>query len=116
MQTLLQTLEQEDDGISRIMEMGFGREEVVKALHAAHNDAERALEYLTTGIPDGQGQAASEPGEGGEIQDADNSAMTSEGVGEDEAQLAEALRLSRLCIYLGSAFILYQIARAQATI
>ena len=64
MQTLLQTLEQEDDGISRIMEMGFGREEGVKAMRAAHNDAERAVEYLMTGVPDGAGEAASEPRDG----------------------------------------------------
>ena len=58
---------EEEDGILRIMEMGFGREEAVQAVQAAHGDAERALEYLMTGIPadgqdqgQGQGQAASQ--------------------------------------------------------
>ena len=57
------TLE-EDDGFSRLVEMGFGREEDVKAMRAEHNDAERAVE---TGVPGGQGQAASEPGGGEEM-------------------------------------------------
>ena len=57
------------DAISRIVEMGFGRGEVVKAMQAAHDDSDRAVEYLMEGIPgdpteaasipDGQGEAAS---------------------------------------------------------
>ena len=57
------TLE-EDDGFSRLVEMGFGRAEVVKAMRAAYNNAERAVEYLMTGVPVGAGEAALEPRDG----------------------------------------------------
>ena len=83
--------QEEEDVISRIIKMGFGRKEVVKAMQAAHSDAERAVEYLMTGVPNGQGQAW----EGGDIQHPnDDSAMTSTGASKDEDELAKALRLS----------------------
>eukprot|EP00922_Rhytidocystis_sp_ex-Travisia-forbesii_P061950 GHVS01091742.1.p1 GENE.GHVS01091742.1~~GHVS01091742.1.p1 ORF type:complete len:421 (-),score=89.91 GHVS01091742.1:216-1400(-) len=41
-----------DETISNIEAMGFGREQIQAAMRAAFNNPDRAVEYLTTGIPE----------------------------------------------------------------
>jgi len=41
-----------DETITMICEMGFPRDEAIRALRAAFNNPERAIEYLMTGIPE----------------------------------------------------------------
>lgn len=48
----LVTGEAYDDAITRIVEMGFERDQVQKAMRAAFNNPDRAIEYLFSGIPE----------------------------------------------------------------
>jgi len=57
-----------DETVTMICEMGFPRDEAIRALRAAFNNPERAIEYLMNGIPEsvlqGMQQQQQQPQEG----------------------------------------------------
>lgn len=56
--------EQLEGTIQQMMEMGFEREQVQKALRAAYNNPNRAVEYLMSGIPESAGEQEQTPATG----------------------------------------------------
>ncbi|KAH7339475.1 hypothetical protein B0J17DRAFT_716493 [Rhizoctonia solani] len=44
-----------EDSVNNLVDMGFERDQVVKALKASFGNADRAVEYLTTGVPENLG-------------------------------------------------------------
>lgn len=61
----LVTGSQMDPIVQQLCDMGFERPQVERCLRAAFNNPDRAVEYLTTGIPEGLMPQAPAPGAGG---------------------------------------------------